>query len=211
MRQDPQEALYRKHPAIFRQKDLPETVTCMCRGIECDDGWYVIIDSLCCVLEAHAALAGHPVVAAVQVKQKFGTLRFSVDDSCPWCEGAVEFAEIVSGHVCEASGRPGTAVVRKGWCRTLADDLAKAGGFVPVDDVVPVPLEPDLPRGWQTLAGALAQLVAHVRTQVTLRFSTAGGMFAVDGCEDDEWVSGAVAAARALAERTDPGTSQSDA
>lgn len=42
-----QEQIYKKYPEIFLQKDLDMQQTCMCWGLECGDGWYLIIDTLC--------------------------------------------------------------------------------------------------------------------------------------------------------------------
>jgi len=45
--------LYEKYPKIFAEKDLPETESCMSLGFECGDGWFKIIDLLCCKIQAH--------------------------------------------------------------------------------------------------------------------------------------------------------------
>ena len=42
-----QKQLFDKYPKIFRQKDLDKMQTAMCWGIECRDGWYMLIDTLC--------------------------------------------------------------------------------------------------------------------------------------------------------------------
>jgi hypothetical protein len=47
MKQELQQKLYDKYPKIFRQKDLPMTQTCMCWGIDTNDGWYSLLDTLC--------------------------------------------------------------------------------------------------------------------------------------------------------------------
>ena len=47
MNQKLQDELYKKYPKIFGQKDLDMTQTAMCWGIDCGDGWYNIIDTLC--------------------------------------------------------------------------------------------------------------------------------------------------------------------
>ena len=51
MNQRLQDKLYEKYPKIFGQKDLPMTQTAMCWGIDCGDGWYNIIDTLCCHIQ----------------------------------------------------------------------------------------------------------------------------------------------------------------
>lgn len=60
--------------------------TCMCWGMECGDGWYHLLDTLCeamtytyttgvTVGDKHISVEA-PQVVADQVKEKYGTLRF---------------------------------------------------------------------------------------------------------------------------------------
>jgi len=71
-----QEQLFSKYPKIFAQKDMPMSETCMCWGIECGNGWYNLIDSLCGQLQWNTDQNKYPQVIATQVKEKYGTLRF---------------------------------------------------------------------------------------------------------------------------------------
>lgn len=90
-----QNQLFEKYPTIFREKDEPENKSCMSWGIECGDGWYDIIDTLCqSFMECYQTgfrvdpqdqniVDGEtfftvlpPKVIATQVKEKFGILRF---------------------------------------------------------------------------------------------------------------------------------------
>jgi len=48
-----QKSLYDKYPKIFASASKPMTETCMCWGIECDDGWYDILDTLCAQIQHH--------------------------------------------------------------------------------------------------------------------------------------------------------------
>lgn len=113
------------------------------------DGWYNIIDTLCAFLSSDVerartrlkyaldnpdakfvesthkleksvtdALKNLPVI--VQVKEKFGTLRFYVDGGTSEMRNYIEFAEAMSGRTCEVCGSPGE---RRGggWIRTLCD------------------------------------------------------------------------------------------
>jgi hypothetical protein len=68
--------LYEKYPSLFRDKDAPMNVTCMCWGIDCDNGWYDILDELCSEL---MKLKGSELIHFSQIKQKYGTLRVYVD------------------------------------------------------------------------------------------------------------------------------------
>ena len=69
---------------------------------------------------------------AVQVKEKFGTLRFYVDNTCERMDGAIEMAEYMSGCICEECGNPGKQR-GGGWIRTLCDKHAEEMGYY-IDD-----------------------------------------------------------------------------
>jgi hypothetical protein len=66
-----------------------------------------------------------PQPVAVQVKEKFGTLRFYYDGGDDIVDGVVRMAEAMSSVTCEVCGAPGT---RRGgpWVRTLCDEHDKA-------------------------------------------------------------------------------------
>lgn len=72
-------SLMEEFPLLFREKDLPMNMTCMCWGIECGIGWYQPIYKLCCKLESlnEFFFKQHGfIVKADQVKEKMGTLHF---------------------------------------------------------------------------------------------------------------------------------------
>lgn len=60
---------------------------------------------------------------AVQVKEKFGTLRFYVDRATDAQYNYIEFAEVMSSKTCEECGAPGRTYPI-GWHRTLCDKHA---------------------------------------------------------------------------------------
>lgn len=62
------------------------------------------------------------VPVAVQVKEKFGTLRFYVDKATTEQYNIIGFAEDMSSRVCEQCGDTSTAQTRSGgWVRTLCN------------------------------------------------------------------------------------------
>ena len=63
-------------------------------------------------------------VEAVQVKEKFGGLRFYVNRVDPAVEGAIDMAEAMSYHICEVCGAPGEPN-RDGWIKTLCKEHTK--------------------------------------------------------------------------------------
>ena len=64
--------LCRRFPSIFRDRNSKPMVTLMCWGFP-GDGWYQLIYNLCMRLEEC-----NPGVVAIQVKEKFGGLRFYI-------------------------------------------------------------------------------------------------------------------------------------
>lgn len=76
MKKELQLKLYEKFPKIFAQRNKPMTETCMCWGIDTDDGWYDLISMLCDLLQWDIERNKYPEIEAVQVKEKYGTLRF---------------------------------------------------------------------------------------------------------------------------------------
>jgi len=122
MNQELQNELFEKYPEIFAEKDLDMSVTCMCWGIETGDGWYKLLDSLCANLD-HSMRNGHPQVVATQVKEKFGDLRFYVDNADEYQRGMITLAETMSECTCETCGAIGTMKADpRGWVSTLCDD-----------------------------------------------------------------------------------------
>lgn len=143
MREELDSQLCAKYPLIFADRNAPMTQTCMCWGFSHDDGWYQIIDSLCGNIQRHIDWshknhdwdvkwnADHPdeprevrqpvpQVVAVQVKEKFGGLRFYYEGGDQQIYGMVRMAESWASVTCEECGQPGK-FRHGGWMRTLCD------------------------------------------------------------------------------------------
>ncbi len=132
MREDLDEQLCKKYPLIFKNRHGDTRETLMCWGFECGDGWYQILDSLCGNIQHYidwnnkSAVAGYkdfkpiPQVVAVQVKEKFGGLRFYYDGGDEHISGMVRMAESWAANTCEECGHPGKHR-SGGWIRTLCD------------------------------------------------------------------------------------------
>ena len=63
-------------------------------------------------------------VVAVQVKEKFGTLRFYYNGGDDYIDGLVSMAESMSAVTCEVCGNPGSSTTG-GWIRTLCEEHKK--------------------------------------------------------------------------------------
>jgi hypothetical protein len=49
--------------------------------------------------------------------------------------GAIQFAELMSGTVCERTGQPGKMCrSREGWRKTLSPEKAKELGYFPIEE-----------------------------------------------------------------------------
>ncbi|MCK9544159.1 MAG: hypothetical protein M0R03_19240 [Novosphingobium sp.] len=116
-----------KYPKIFVQRNLQPDQTAMCWGFECGDGWYWLIDSLCNQLQWDIDHNRYPQIEAVQVKEKFGGLRFYVSGCNENQSGSIEFAELLSSTICEKCGQPGATQTETGWIQTLCDKCKDEG------------------------------------------------------------------------------------
>jgi len=125
MKKELQEKLFKKYPKIFKQRKLPMTETCMCWGIDTGDGWYALIDMLCSLLQWDIDRNKHAQIEAVQVKEKFGTLRFYVNGSDAKQDGIIDFAELLSGSICEECGSNKDVKQTTGWIYTRCSDCMK--------------------------------------------------------------------------------------
>jgi len=90
--------------------------TAMCWGFDCGDGWFDILDRLSARISEL-----DPDCEALQVKEKFGTLRFYHTSGVPAVEKAVDDAEAESAATCEECGKPGQ-LRGKGWLVTRCDE-----------------------------------------------------------------------------------------
>lgn len=138
-----QEKIYRAYPRLYRLALASEGERgCMAWGLAVGMGWFGLIERLSRQIEEVAARHGlreedWPYV--VQVKEKFGQLRFSVhvpglalDENDPptqamLCRAAREeiievkqATEAESLSVCERCGAPG-ALIREGWWHVHCD------------------------------------------------------------------------------------------
>lgn len=133
MKKELDDLLCRKYPKIFAQRNGSPSETNMCWGFP-GDGWFEIINWLCGAIQDHCdnvkyfldgEMRSPEQVVAVQVKEKFGKLRFYFDGGDETIHGMVEMAEYMSGTICEECGKPGKLRTDRGWIRTLCDEHAK--------------------------------------------------------------------------------------
>lgn len=143
MKKELDQQLCKKYPLLFKNRNASMMETLMCWGFEHGDGWYNIINALCNNMQSHIDWSHkqnawdlkwnqeHPdeqrpvrepvaQVVVIQVKEKFGSLRFYYQGGDDTISGMVRMAESMSAVMCEECGAP--AETRgPGWIRTLCE------------------------------------------------------------------------------------------
>lgn len=117
--------LFEKYPKIFVQKNLPPRESLMCFGCEHGDGWYWLLDQLCNSIQSYIDCNKHKEIVqveAVQVKEKFGSLRFYYNGGNEYISGMVSLAEHMSYNICEKCGSMKNVKRTKGWIKALCED-----------------------------------------------------------------------------------------
>jgi hypothetical protein len=125
MRLAQQRRLKARFPQVFRkltpdgyQRGTPVGE----RTIECGPGWYALVAELAHTLERQIQrlpTKERQRVFCVQVKEKFGGLRFYMSSKTPAMAAAIERAVQKSFRICEDCGRAGKVRNRHGWLTTL--------------------------------------------------------------------------------------------
>ena len=135
--------LVQKYEPLYRNRYEDCRKTAMCWGFEVRDGWFHLINELSNRLcgewlmakqslefmrikghysdekiklaEQRVQYAYDTTPVAVQVKEKFGSLRFYTNGCTERHSGMIEMAEAMSSHICEVCGKPGRIVNINGW------------------------------------------------------------------------------------------------
>lgn len=119
-----EDKLLKEFPNLYRQYNLSPQETCMCWGFSCGDGWFEIIYEL-----SKKISELDPEVQAVQVKEKFGGLRFYTyggsGEHWEEIENFIREAEEESYKTCEWCGEKNNVNQTEGWIVTLCDSCMK--------------------------------------------------------------------------------------
>lgn len=112
MKKELDELLYQRYPLIFSERHGSPRETAMIWGFACEDGWFDLIDTLCERLQFWTDHNHAPQVVAVQVKEKWGGLRFYLRrEASEEQRGMIWMAYAMSFRLCEQCGKPGELVV----------------------------------------------------------------------------------------------------
>lgn len=123
-------------PIIYQGRHLGPKHNLMCFGFECGDGWFQIVYDLSVSIETFAAqlkadgVSTELLPCVSQVKEKFGGLRFYVDNLYQNMADLIDAAEVLSQETCDVCGGPAKRLYTNGWLRTICDICAdkQAGG-----------------------------------------------------------------------------------
>ena len=100
--QDKRKALMAKYKKMFHLEDGTPTWHF---GIAVGNGWLPLVDALCEYLQFNIDNNKDPQVQVIQIKEKFGSLRFYIGAGAPRQFDAISFAESLSSHICEHCGQ----------------------------------------------------------------------------------------------------------
>jgi hypothetical protein len=132
------ETLYNEFQQRMESK-YPEMFATPYGGFAVGSGWWPIIEALCSQVDAYTKWRNNtrkarlednpheldipdevPQVVVMQIKEKFGGLRFYYTGGDEHIRGMVTMAESWASHTCEQCGSPGTRR-SGGWLKTLCD------------------------------------------------------------------------------------------
>lgn len=122
--------LVEKYPKLFAGYGAPPNWSPMAFGFECGDGWFDLLDTLCAQLSQSdpSGKEGAEPITALQVKEKYGTLRFYVGPATDEAFAVIDFAEALSARICETCGNKGRTR-GTGWLKTLCDACAEKESY----------------------------------------------------------------------------------
>jgi len=119
--------LFEDFPELYVGKDKPLTENLMAFGFECMDGWFDLIYEL-----SGKIVELDPKCEAIQVKEKFGLLRFYVGPTTIEILDLREDYEDMSSGICESCGSTeGVSQTKRGWITTLCKKCMEEKGIDP--------------------------------------------------------------------------------
>lgn len=120
---------YSAFPRLYSGKEKSQQESSMSWGFQCGDGWFDLIWKLSSDIEAAARKEGidpdgSDWPEATNVKQKFGMLRFYVDNGSEEMRSMIDEACGESKRICEICGKPG-ALSGRNPVATLCEEHAR--------------------------------------------------------------------------------------
>ena len=123
MKTELEKMLIEKYPILYKTSTSPVTESLMCFGFECNDGWFKIIDDLSTKIEKYNESVDEDLqCVALQVKEKYGTLRFYINGGTDEVYDLIDEAEDLSEKTCEYCGAGAELRTDMSWIQTLCDE-----------------------------------------------------------------------------------------
>jgi hypothetical protein len=101
MKKELEDLLFQRYPRLFEERALSPQELGMYWGFQCGDGWFDLIDRLCRTIQFGIDKGDTPPVRVVQVKEKFGTLRFHIRGGNERVRGMIDMASACSEFIAE--------------------------------------------------------------------------------------------------------------
>lgn len=125
MKRELDEKLFNDFPLLY-DKRADVRSSCMAFGFECGDGWYQLIrelsEKLYPLVTSYQCIEGEVAPRVVQVKEKYGTLRFYMDCSTEEMDDIIHEYEDRSCEICETCGKPGELDQNTCWLSTVCEE-----------------------------------------------------------------------------------------
>ena len=152
--------LCERYPKIFRDRHADMSVTAMCWGIACGDGWFNIVDQLCRQIQWHIDTSRDSLARATIHKRVLQRALDGDERGLRWwySKGAPNKAEWVDKQVTEQLSKPHLWEVRNACPQVVATQVKEKFGTLRFyydggDDVV---------RGLVQMAEALSEVTCEV-------------------------------------------------
>lgn len=111
----------RAWPQVYGSVCPPSSASLLSDGFRCGPGWYPLIERLSADIAAILDEMPLPAFRVLQVKQKFGGLRFRVTGSNERILNRIAKAQVEAAHTCEGCGGPSRIRSVDMWLTTNCD------------------------------------------------------------------------------------------
>jgi len=112
-----------KYPKFLKAK-FPEMFDESCIEIAIGEGWSHIVTSLCSAIQFQIDHNDPDQIKVLQIKEKFGGLRFYASGCNDYLQGMISFAESLSYRTCEFCGSTQDIGRTGGWIKTICKECA---------------------------------------------------------------------------------------
>lgn len=131
--------LYVAFPHLYRGHTKNMEESSMCWGFQCGDGWYQLLFDLSQTLSDYTEAHPELDIEVVEVKSKFGDLRFSLGVHDEGLKALIDDARTRAATVCELTGSSGQLCMsndRRRKAMVLCPEKAMELGFSVVNHAI---------------------------------------------------------------------------